>query len=227
MEKLLIAEDDRIFRKALCGLLEGAGYSVRGVPNGKKAVEAHRVDSADLILLDLEMPVLDGFGACEEIRKFDSDVPILFLTGYDTSSNEIKALGIGVDKFIVKGEDDEVLLANIAASLRRLRRIKEESAIGDFVFGNVKICAAKLQVESLDFVPISFLNEREVALLRYFAKHPDEVISQDFLLTHFWPNNPEVTDAILRVAIHRLRSKLGSSGPYLHSVRNSGYVYRK
>ena len=75
--------------------------------------------------------------------------------------------------------------------------------------------------------PIGYLNEREAAILRYFVQHPGEVVSQDFLLTRFWRNSQDATDAILRVAIHRLREKLRSAGDYIHSVRNSGYVYRK
>ena len=200
-------------------LLSGAGYDVIAVRDGGKAVEAHRCESPDLIVLDVEMPRMGGHQACREIRKTDSRVPILFFTSFDSEANELKGLGLGADDFIAKTASPGRILARVASALRRVAR--DES--GNFRFGEGYVDAAAQTFVASDRT--ERLTEREVLILREFVEHRGEVLTKDWLLTRVagvdYEGDPRLVDKI----IERLRAKLGPSGRTLATVPRQGLVY--
>jgi len=219
--EILLAEDERVIRRSLTGLLEANGYDVCAAADGNEALRLYRERRPDLLLLDVMMPKRNGHGVCEVIRKTDVSTPILFLTALDSDADELRSLGVGGDLHIPKTVADEVLLARIAAAIRRHRR---EAQTGDFDFADWHVEPAKL---SMSRGPVTErLNEREVEMLRWFVAHPDEVFSGDFILTHFWGADFDGSDSVLGITLFRLREKLASSAVRLKTIRGSGYAYR-
>lgn len=219
---IILADDERLIRQSLVGLLEANGYSVRAGKNGEEALRLYQEQRPDLMLLDVMMPKGNGYEICEAIRKTDVETPILFLTALDSDVDELKGLGVGADAYISKTVSNEVLLARIAAAIRRHRH---DEPTGDFDFADWHVDPAKLSMRQKTGESVA-LNEREIALLRWFAAHPDEVFSRDFLFAKFWGVDFEGCDNTLTVAIGRLRAKLGADADLLGVIRGSGYMLR-
>ena len=220
MADILLAEDDRVVRKTLVALFEKAGYSVRAFRDGSRTIAAFNESRPDLVVLDVMMPVMDGLSACREIRKTDGETPILFLTALDTEKDELAGLGLGADDYVSKSASDEVLLARVAALLRR---VAQPSASGDFDFGPWHVDASRFVMTRGK--KRESLVEREIAILRMFASHPGEVFNRDYMLTKFWGGDEGANDNTLSLAMFKLREKLGGACS-IDTVRGVGYAYR-
>ena len=217
--KILLAEDDRILRAAYKAIVEEGGYTVVTAKDGEEALKRFSSDRPDLVLLDVMMPVMDGFGACRAIRALDASVPILFLTALDDERSELEGLGYGADDYIVKGVSTELMLARISAALRRSA---PSAPPVPFAFGAGEVDPVRHTIKiGLNTVVLTL---REVEILRLFASRAGEVVSRDFLLTRFC--DPEADDAALYAMMHRLKDKLGPLGDAISAVRSNGYVCR-
>ena len=221
-KSILLADDERVIRQSLTVVLADAGYDVVAVKNGQEAIDSFRARRPDLVLLDVMMPKMDGYAACQRIRETDAETPILFLTALDSDSAQIRGLGIGADDYIAKTAPTEVLLARLASALRRVR---PSAPSGDFDFGPWRVLASRLEMTNAADGACVSLIEREVAALRLFAAHPGEVFSRDHLVTRLW-GEEQVSDNALSVFIHMLREKLGASGGRIESRRGAGYCFR-
>ena len=119
----MVVDDELAIRKGLAAMLEGAGYSVRTARDGIAALGAVRARRPDLVLLDVMMPLMDGFKVCEEVRKRDRDLPIVFLTAKDADEDQVRGLEVGADDFVSKSSDSAVLLVRIRKTLERAERL--------------------------------------------------------------------------------------------------------
>ena len=128
MTSVLLAEDELALAKSLAQTLEAAGLVVHLALNGEIALEHFRRERPDLVLLDVMMPVMDGYAACAEIRKLDHDVPIIFLTALDSDADQIRGLEVGADDYVVKTTSDGVLLARIRKAIARTAHLKPAAA---------------------------------------------------------------------------------------------------
>lgn len=126
--EILVVDDELSIRRGLAAMLENAGYSVRTARDGIAAFGAIRSKRPDLILLDVMMPLMDGFKVCEEIRKRDRDLPIVFLTAKDADEDQVRGLEIGADDFVSKSSDSSVLLVRIRKALERAERLLGNAA---------------------------------------------------------------------------------------------------
>lgn len=222
MAEILIADDERVLREGLKAMLLGEGHAVRTARDGEDALRKISERAPDLVLLDVMMPKMNGYDVCGTIRQTDVETPILFLTALDSDVDELKGLGVGADDYISKTASNEILLARIAAAVRRHRH---EEPTGDFDFADWRVEPAR-QSMRLGAGDAVALREREVALLRWFAGHPGEVFTRDFLFAKFWGVSFDGNDSTLSIAILRLREKLGESAAGLKAVRGTGYVWR-
>ena len=216
--EILLADDERVVRNALCGLLEDSGYVVRCASDGERALALYRERRPDLVLLDVMMPRLGGYAVCEAIRREDLETPVVFLTALDSDEHELRGLGVGADAYIAKSVSKAVMLARIAAALRR----SEASPAAAFDFNEWRIDPAKMSMYGKSGEAVR-LGDREIAILRMLASHPGEVMGRDMLLTRFF--EPDAGETALTVAISRLRDKLGAAGASIKSVRGAGYAY--
>lgn len=220
--EILLADDERLIRKSLTALLEENGYVVRVARDGDEALALYRAHRPDLLLLDVMMPRKNGFEVCEEIRRDDDETPILFLTALEDEKGELRGIEAGCDAYVLKTVSDDVLLARLSAALRHWKNGAPSDRF-DFAGADVDPRRLTARLPSGEEV---MLNERELALLRWFSRYPGEVYSRDFLVTRFWNGDLDCSDNTLSTAMHRLRDKLGPSGLALRTVRGSGYTYR-
>lgn len=206
MTKILAVDDEILYRQLVRANLLPEGYDVITAENGQQAVEITVTESPDLIIMDVTMPELDGFDACDRIRQF-SDVPIILLTGRGEEENRIRGFQVGADDYVVKPFSISELIARVGAVLRRTKSDRpSDSTQRYFEHGNLKIDFARAEV---------FKEEREVNLsateyrvLTQFAQNPDRVLSAEDLLTNVWGEGYRDDREILWVTLARLRQKL-------------------
>ncbi len=222
MAEILVADDERMQLVTLSAVLEGAGYRVRTARSGEEAVRLHAERRADLLLLDAMMPRTDGFAACREIRAWDAETPILFLTALGDAHNELKGFGCGADDYIDKSTPERLILARVAAALRRAspRPPGTGFRLGGWLVHPPSFSMSRRTGETCA------LTDREIALLRLLATHPREALAREFLMAQCWGRDARAKDGALSVAISALREKLRDDGERIATVHGVGYAYR-
>jgi len=228
MKEILLAEDDETLRTGLVAALESAGYAVRACADGEAAVAAFAEKKPDLLLLDVMMPGKSGFEVCAEVRRSDAAVPILFLTAKAEDADVVIGLGLGADDYIAKPFHVRVLLARVAAALRRSESAAGAAAAANegFAIGTAKVDARRFLVDPCDGTPPQPLSVRELGLLRAFATHPGEVLSRDELLDSVWGQDYFGSTRTLDQHVLQIRKKLGPSAACIETVHRVGYRYR-
>jgi DNA-binding response OmpR family regulator len=185
--------------------LISAGYQVLTASNGQEAVEIVDQQRPDLVLLDIMMPVLDGIGACERIRKF-STVPIIIVTARGDEKDRVRGLDVGADDYIVKPYSATELLARVRAVLRRAQISESSFQQAVFTHGALRVDFARAEV----FLGSSevLLSATEYRLLLQFVHNIGNVMTSEELLENVWGIGYRDDKEILWVSISRLRQKL-------------------
>jgi DNA-binding response OmpR family regulator len=220
---ILIVDDEPRYLRLLEANLETEGYTVVTAADGVQALKAFSAQPVDLVLLDIMMPHLDGFGACQRIREF-SNVPIIMLTAKGQEQDRIKGLDLGADDYLVKPFSATELLARVRAVLRRVQIPSNQGADSFFSHENLKIDFARAEVWRID-QPIS-LSATEYRLLLQLAHNMGKVLTSEDLLSSVWGPEYRNDKEILWVSIARLRHKL-EDDPHnpRHIVTRSGLGY--
>jgi len=220
---ILIVDDEPRYLRLMEANLVTEGFMVTKATNGQEAVDQVVEKHPDLVLLDVMMPVLDGFGALERIREF-SNVPIIIVTARGSENDRVRGLDLGADDYIVKPFSATELLARVRAVLRRAQTSGAAFQQATFMHNNLRIDFARAEVFKDD--RIVFLSATEYRLLLQFAHNIGSVLTSEQLLTDVW--GPEYRDdkEILWVSISRLRQKLETDpkNPQ-HIVTRSGLGY--
>jgi DNA-binding response OmpR family regulator len=221
--RILVVDDEPRYVRLMEANLTSEGYSVLKAKNGQEAVEIVADQRPDLVLLDIMMPILDGFGACERIREFSS-VPIIVVTAKGEERDRVHGLDLGADDYIVKPFSATELLARVRSVLRRAQN--SGSVFQEVVFqhGNLRIDFARAEVFKDE--KMVFLSATEYRLLLQLARNLGRVLPSEQLLSDVW--GPEYRDdkEILWVSISRLRQKLEDDprNP-IHVVTRPGLGY--
>lgn len=220
MKKILIIEDDKKMREELCTFLTKNGYSCDALCSFGHVIEYVLAASPDLLLLDINLPVLDGYYICREIVR-QSDIPIIVVTSRDTELDELMAMNIGADDFITKPYNTQILLAHISSVLKRTSR---ETAPDRIDCGGFSINLSRGCIEHPGGECELTKNELKILTLLYEKR--GIVVSRDELMTQLWNNNMFVDDNTLTVNINRLRSKLEEAGlnQVIETKRGRGYM---
>lgn len=226
--EILLADDDLRIRRSLPALFEAEGYSVRSARNGAEAVAMFAERRPDLVLLDVMMPVMSGTAACAEMRRADPVVPILFFTAMPSDVGEVRALGFGADDYIDKATSDEVLLARVAAALRRGRAAGGGSAgcasaprLGLLRIGSVTVSFADMTAKGPGVS--ARLTKSDAVILNRLALRRGEIVSHDDLLAALHDGDCAGEVAAVRAAVGRLKDKLGRAGASISTERGFGY----
>lgn len=220
--KILIVDDEPRYLRLVEANLMTDNYTVIKASNGQEAVDMVAQHQPDLVLLDVMMPVLDGFGACERIREFSS-VPIIMVTARGEENARVRGLDLGADDYIVKPFSATELLARVRAVLRRVKTSGgTQQAV--FTHGSLRIDFARAEVFRND--KIVFLSATEYRLLLQFAHNIGQVLTSEQLLTNVWGTEYGDDKEILWVSISRLRQKLEDDPKNpVHIVTRSGLGY--
>ncbi|NMA06309.1 MAG: response regulator transcription factor [Ruminococcaceae bacterium] len=219
-KKILVVDDEKNICELLRLYLEKEGYEVVISLDGEDAIEKHRTENPDLILLDIMLPITDGWEVCRRIRE-RSEVPIIMLTAKGQTFDKVMGLELGADDYIVKPFDMKEVLARIKAVLRRSGKMDEGEVVYDKL--SVNIVDYKLKVDGvvIDTPP------KELELLYHLAKNPNRVFTRDQLLDEVWGFDYYGDSRTIDVHIKRLREKLeGVSDEWsLKTVWGVGYKF--
>jgi DNA-binding response OmpR family regulator len=223
MEKILVIEDDRATRKALQQMFESEGYSLDAAQNGAEGLAMFRASRPNFVILDLAMPQMNGRDVCRQLRKESEDVPILVLTGSSDEVSRVTLLEMGADDYVTKPFSPRELLARVRAVLRRTRRTAE---VEQLYFDDVSVDFGKMEAyRGARLVP---LTPQEFKLLKYFAQHPQRVLSRDQLLSDVWGYNSYPSTRTVDSHILTLRQKLerdpGNPAHFV-TIHHAGYKF--
>ena len=224
-KKILIVEDERDVVKLLRYNLEKEGFRVTSVTDGSLALSEMRRDPADLVILDLMLPGMDGLEICRQLRRNEryTGIPILMLTARSEEADRVVGLELGADDYVTKPFSMRELIARVRALLRRQDPAPQRNAL---FHGDIHIDPSAHAVSvSGKHVELSAL---EFRLLHYLAAHPGMVFSRDHLLDRVWGNDRSVTPRSVDVYIRRVREKIEpqpQTPVYVQTVHGVGYRF--
>ena len=230
-EKILIVEDEPALQETLAYNLARQGYQVETVGDGQAALEKARQAEPDLIVLDIMLPILDGFEVCRIIRQ-EMNVPILMLTARDDEIDRVIGLEMGADDYLVKPFSMREFLARVKAQLRRVRLIKQEMDARaaqpkeKLEFGDLLIDLGRREV-LLAGEPLS-LKPKEYDLLLFLARHRGQVLTRDLILERVWGWDFSGGSRTVDVHVRWLREKIESDPAQpdrIVTVRGAGYRF--
>ncbi len=216
----MIVEDNKKIRDELCVFLSRNGYECEA-PEDFKDIISHILSSTPhLVLLDINLPVFDGYHICREIRK-KSDMPLIVVTSRDTEFDELVAMNLGADDFVTKPYNTQILLARIETVLRRAyRESKQERLVcGDFIINPSK--------SAFEYLGRSTeLTRNEIKILTCLFEKKGSIVSRDELMRYLWDSELFVDDNTLTVNMTRLRRKLEEAGlsGVIETRRGQGYI---
>lgn len=218
MKKILIVEDDEKLRKNLKELLDASGYEALVLENFKDSLKSILESDANLILLDINIPYINGEVLIREIRK-ESNVPIIMVTSRDSETDEALSISFGADDYITKPYNPNILLLRIGAVLKR-----SETTPIIVTYKDLKINMQKGTITKGDLELI--LTKNEMIIFNYLLNHQNKIVTRDELMTDLWSNNEYINDNALTVNVSRLRSKLKEVGyeNIIETRKKVGYI---
>ncbi|HOD34057.1 MAG: Transcriptional regulatory protein TcrA [Acidobacteria bacterium ADurb.Bin340] len=220
MTHILVVEDEPNLRQLLVDNLGFEGFTVEAVDDGVPALAAQRAHRADLIVLDLMLPQMDGFQVLQELRNARDPVPVLMLTARGSEADRVKGLSLGADDYMVKPFSVLEFIARIKAILRRSSPVEQPTALrsGPFRF-NLAAMSAEREGHSLELTP------REFRLLEILISHPGRTHSRQELVQQAWEADARPGPRTVDVHVANLRRKLGDEDKrgLIATVGGEGY----
>lgn len=218
--RILIIEDEKNLADNIRTGLVDEKFVVDVIDNGREAYERAATEEYDAIIMDVQLPEMDGFEICKRLREEKNYTPIIMLTAKDTISDRIAGLDYGADDYMIKPFSFEELLARIRSLVRR-------AGIKDPI----------LRLDSLELNPSSHvvtrrgipvnLTGKEYSLLEYFMHHPGQILTREQIVSHVWDYSEDIYSNVIEVMMKRLRQKIDKSFPQESSlfstVRGLGY----
>jgi DNA-binding response OmpR family regulator len=225
--RVLVIDDDDDIRGLVVELLQRAGLTVEQAPDGRAGLRAFHQSPADLVVLDVSMPELDGWETLERIRDL-SDVPVIMLTARGAELERVRGLQAGADDYMVKPFGRQELVARVQALLRRARATGGDDRQDSYADDRLTIDFAQRAV-TYDGRDAS-LTPLEFKLLSAFVRHPRQVLSREQLLELVWGDAYGVSGDQVKLYVGYLRRKLNPETPEavpIETVRGFGYRYNR
>lgn len=218
-QKILVVDDEARMRKLISDFLIKEGYTVIEAEDGQKALDIFYEEiNIDLIILDVMMPMYDGWAVCRKIRK-SSDVRIIMLTARGEESDELFGFELGVDEYVKKPFSPSILMARVSAVLKRKNeRIKQDQKYGELSLDRVGHFFT-LHNRRLELPP------KEYELLLYLVDNIGNALSREQILNSVWGYEYDMDTRTVDTHIKKLRKKLDTKNEYIHTVRNYGYRF--
>lgn len=220
--KILIAEDDPNMGMVLKEFLKAKGFDITHAINGKEALEKFNSEPFDFCMLDVMMPIKDGFTLAQEIRKMDSNIPIIFLTAKSMKEDTIKGLKLGADDYITKPFNMEELILRINAILRRTQEKAEIQDKNNIIVGNY-LFNYNQQILSINGKEMK-LTSKETELLYILAINTFKTVERSVILNKIWGNDNYFNGRSMDVYIAKLRKYLKEDPKVeIMNVHSMGY----
>ncbi len=224
MAHILVVEDEARLARLMKRVLEEEGHVVDLAHDGDEALELGQAPGFDAIVLDVLLPGRNGFEVCRELRAAGVQTPVLMLTARGTVEDRVAGLDAGADDYLTKPFAFEELLARLRALTRRPPAIAPGA--GNLSVGDLTMDLARHEVRRGGrVIPLTV---KEYALLEYFLRHPNQVLSRSQILDNVWGYDAEAAVSVIDIYVHYLRNKIdrGERQPLLHTVRGVGYSLR-
>ncbi len=224
---ILLVEDEEHLLKTIQLNLELEGYSVSIANNGIEALKEFRKGEFNLIILDVMLPEMNGFDVCEQIRKENTTVPLLFLTAKGSSSDKIQGLKLGADDYLTKPFNLEELLLRVQILLKRGNlQAESKKQLETYSFGGNSINFITYEIEGINGT--TQLSKKEIALLKLLIERKGEVISREEILDSVWgkdayPSSRTIDNYIL--AFRKYFEKNQRDPLHFNSIRGVGYKF--
>lgn len=218
-KKILVVDDESRMRKLVKDYLTMHGYLVEEAGDGEEALDVFFADKdIDLIILDVMMPKLDGYGVTKEIRR-ESQVPIIMLTAKDSERDELHGYDLGIDEYISKPFSPKVLMARVEAVLRRTS--PEEGKVLESGGIQLDKTAHTVKIDGT-LIDLSF---KEFELLTYFLENEGVALSRENILNNVWNYDYYGDARTIDTHVKKLRSKMGSKGELIKTIWGMGYKF--
>lgn len=219
MKKVMIVEDEKVICEELCDLLKNAGYEAEILTDFAHSVSVILDSNADLVLLDINIPKMNGEQVLRELRQ-QSDVPVIMVTSRTEELDEVLSMSYGADDYITKPYNPTILLLRIQAILKRT----ETNATGSGSYRDIAVNPGKGVLDSGQIQMI--LTKNEMLIFMTLLQHQGQIVSRDELMTRLWDNSEYISDNALTVNISRLRTKLAEMGyaDAIETRKKQGYV---
>ena len=220
MNKIYIVEDDRAIREELAELLKNAGYETDTLTDFEHSKEKILEAKADLILLDINLPLVNGELLLKELRR-ETDTPVIMVTSRTSETDEVLSMSYGADDYITKPYNPTILLLRISAVLKRFSKLAANQT-----YRNLQVNFAKgsLSEGSRELI----LTKNEMIIFQLLLDRQGEIVTRDDLMTALWDNDEFVNDNALTVNVSRLRAKLADFGysDVVETRKKQGYVLK-
>ncbi|MBQ8138409.1 MAG: response regulator transcription factor [Lachnospiraceae bacterium] len=219
MKKIMVLEDDEGIREELAILLSNSGYSVEAPEIFESPVENILNSAPDMILLDINLPGMNGKEILRQLRK-QSQIPVIMVTSSDAERDEVITIGYGADDYITKPYNPTLLLLRIGNIFKRMGQTEEVADLGG---GSLNFRKSTLIGEGGEEIVLS---KNEMLILSYLYGHRGKIVTRDELMTDLWNNSEYLNDNALTVNISRLRGKLAEAGieNVIETRKGQGYI---
>jgi DNA-binding response OmpR family regulator len=218
--RILVVEDEKDLADAIANGLSQKGYPVDTAYDGNEALNQFEINSYDLIILDLNLPGVNGLDICRKIRSEKSKVGILILTARAGLDDRVLGLDLGADDYLIKPFHFPELLARVRAILRREGESRKVILRLDNLVLDPNSCNVLIDDRKL------LLTTKELAILEYLMRNSGRVISQEELLEHIWNEDANLFTQTIKVHINNLRNKFKSEGKedLIRTIKGKGYI---
>lgn len=218
MTKIKIIEDDLSIANELKEILENAGYLAEVTEEFSDILDQIKKEQPNLILLDINLPKINGEVLLQQIRK-ESNIPVIMVTSKNTEVDEVLSMSYGADDYITKPYNPTILLLRIGAVLKRSKRSTDK-----IIYHNLEVIPQKgiINQEIKEII----LTKNEMIIFLYLLQHQGKIVTRDELMTDLWNNDEYINDNALTVNISRLRSKLKEIGyeEAIETRKGQGYI---
>lgn len=221
MSKIFIVEDEKTIREELSIFLSRYGYEIEDPENFENIIEEIKKSSSDLILLDINLPIFDGYYICREVRKF-SETPIIVVTSRDSDIDELMSMNLGADDFVTKPYNTQILLARIEAILKRVNRSLVPQDVLEYKDMKVNLSNGTVSYNDKTIE----ITKNELKILSYLIKNKGKIVSRENLMNYLWDCEMFIDDNTLSVNVTRIRKKLEEIGikNIIETRRGLGYI---